>query len=142
MGKPRQIMDQLTAAVVEQRSLDAVTSLYTDDAVLMTPDAGEIRGGGRIADYWRPFLEAFRDAHFEVLRKHEAGDCAIDEGWLVGTHTGPFRLPTGQVIDPTGRPVRIRECDIATVIGDKIREHHVYFDQMEFLGQMGITPPE
>jgi ketosteroid isomerase-like protein len=142
MGKPREIMDQLTTAMVEQRSLDALTSHYTDDAVLQTPDAGEIRGGDRIADYWRPFLEAFPDAQYEVLRKHEAGDCAIDEGWLVGTHSGPFRLPTGQVIDPTGRPVRIRECDVATVVGDKIREHHMYFDQMEFLGQIGITPPE
>jgi ketosteroid isomerase-like protein len=142
MGKPREIMDKVTDAMVEQRDLDAVLSHYTDDAMIITPDAGEIRGRNRIAEYWRPFIEAFPDGHYEVLRKHEAGDCAIDEGWLVATHNGPFRLPDGEVIEPTGRPVRMRSCDIATVVGDKIREHHMYFDQMEFLGQLGLTPVE
>ncbi len=142
MGKPREIMDKVTDAIVEERDLDAAVSLYTDDAMIITPDAGELRGRHRIAEYWRPYIEAFPDGRYEVLRKHEAGDCAIDEGWLVATHDGPFRLPDGQVIEPTGRQVRIRSCDIATVVGDKIREHHTYFDQMEFLTQLGLAPAQ
>jgi predicted ester cyclase len=142
MGKPREVMDELTNAMIEQRSLDVISSHYTDDAVITTPDAGELRGRDRIADYWRPFIEAFPDARYEVLQKHEAGDTAIDEGWLVATHNGPFTTPTGEVIEPTGRQVRVRSCDVATVVGDKIREHHMYYDQMEFMGQLGMTPPQ
>ena len=42
---------------------------------------------------------------FEPLRTFEAGDTAIDEGWVSGTHSGPMRLPDGHTIDPTGRRV-------------------------------------
>jgi predicted ester cyclase len=140
MGEAREVLDQMTIAGVDQHSIDAAVANYSEDAVLMTPDAGEIRGRGKIGEYWRPFIESFPDGRFEPLRKIEAGDTAIDEGWFIGTHTAPLNLPTGDVVPPTGRQVRVRSCDIATVVGGKIKEHHLYFDQADFLGQLGLAP--
>ncbi len=97
------------------RDLNAASSFYAEDAVAITPDEGEIIGRERIADYLRPFLEAFSDLNFEFLHRHESGNCAIDEGFLVGTHSGPLPMPTGESLPPTGRSVRIRECDAVTV---------------------------
>jgi hypothetical protein len=34
----------------------------------------------------------------------------------------------------------VRSCDIARVEGGLITTHHFYFDQMEFLGQLGLLP--
>lgn len=141
MGKAREVMDQLTMAATEQRDIASAMALYSDDAVVITPDAGEIRGRDGIADYWRVFIESFPDSRYEPIRKHESGEVAIDEGWIVGTNTAPLPLPTGEVVPPTGKQVRLRSCDIATVKGGKIKEHHLYFDQLEFMQQLGLAPP-
>jgi predicted ester cyclase len=141
MGEARDVMDRLTRAATEEHSVEAVVDCYADDVVLVTPDAGEIHGRDGAGDYWRPLLEALPDASYEGHRQYEVGDTAIDEGWLTGIHTGPFRLPDGQTIEPTGRQVRLRSVDLATVGGSRIKEHHLYFDQMEFLDQLGVSPP-
>jgi hypothetical protein len=140
MGQAREVMDQLTAAALDQHSVDSAMSFYAEDAVLITPDAGEIRGRSNIADYWRPMIEGFSDSRYESLHKSEDGDVAIDEGWFIGTNTAPLPMPDGGTLPPTGRQVKLRSCDIATVQGNKIKEHHLYFDQMEFMGQLGLTP--
>lgn len=138
MGQARAVMDQLTEAMVEKRSLDSVLACYADDAVVVTPDAGEVRGREHIADYWRQFIDGFPDSHFEYVHRYEAGDAAIDEGYYIGTNTSPFTMPTGETVPATGRQVRIRSCDIATVDQGRITEHHMYFDQAELLGQLGL----
>jgi hypothetical protein len=73
------------------------------------------------------------------VHAHESGNTAIDEGYFVGTHTGPLPSPTGESIPPTGKAVRVRACDIATVENGVVTSHRFYFDQMEFLGQLGLT---
>jgi ketosteroid isomerase-like protein len=57
---------------------------------------------------------------------------------VVGTNTGPLRMPSGEAHQPTGKQVRIRSCDIAKVEGGEITSHHFYFDQVEFLAQLGL----
>jgi ketosteroid isomerase-like protein len=140
MGEAREVMDRLTDAVVAGHDLDLAASFYADDAVIRTPDVGEVRGRERIAEYWRPFVEGFQDVRYEPLRKLEAGDTAIDEGWYVGTNTGSLPLPNGEMLPASGRQVKFLSCDLATVHGGKITEHHFYYDQMDFLGQLGLAP--
>lgn len=139
MGDARSTMDRLTRAVTEERDPGAVADCYADHAVIVTPDAGEIRGRDDIVAYWRPFIEAFPDVRFEPMHQYEVGDTAIDEGWMVGTHEQPLPLPDGGTLPATGRQMRVRECDLATVRDGRITEHHVYFDTMSFLEQLGAA---
>jgi ketosteroid isomerase-like protein len=141
MGNARTVMDRVTAAAMEQHDINAVKQCYAENAVVTTPDAGEVRGRDRIADYWRTFIESFPDARWESLDRHESGNHAIDEGYFVGTNTMPLRMPNGDTVPATGKRVKIRGCDIATVTDDRITEHHLYFDQMEFMSQLGLAPP-
>lgn len=112
---------------------------YADGAIAVTPDAGELRGPDAITGWMRQFTEALPDARWESLHKHEAGDTAIDEGYVVGTNTGPLSTPTGETLPATGKGVRVRGCDIATVENGRITSHRFYYDQMEFLGQLGLA---
>jgi hypothetical protein len=75
---------------------------------------------------------------FDFLYTHDAGNCAVDEGWLTGRHTGPLPGPNGETIPPTEKTIRIRECDAITVENGLITSHRFYFDQTEFLGQLGL----
>ncbi len=139
MGEAREVMDRLTEAIMGGGA-EEVANFYADDATIVTPDAGELSGRDAIAEYFRQFARGFPDASWESVSKLEAGNTAIDEGYFVGTHTGPLETPAGETIPPTGKGVRVRECDIATVENGRIVRHRFYFDQMEFLEQLGVAP--
>jgi ketosteroid isomerase-like protein len=137
MGDAREVMDRLTAAVMGQ-DFEAAAACYAESAVVVTPDQGEIKGREAIIGYHKQLGEAFPDAAYESTQKHESGSVAIDEGYFTGIHTAPLSLPSGETVPPTGKEIRIRACDLATVKGGLITQHHFYFDQMEFLEQLGL----
>lgn len=139
MGEAREAMDRVTAAVMSGDS-GALKALYAPDAVVETPDQGTIRGRDQIVAYMSEFATASPDASWEELHKHETGDTAIDEGYFVGTHTGPMTGPNGATIPATGKRVRARECDVATVHNGMITSHRFYFDMQDWLTQLGLAP--
>jgi ketosteroid isomerase-like protein len=140
MGQAREIMDRVTDAVMSGDQA-ALAQLYAPDAVAETPDAPSIQGGPAVAEYLLSFKRAFPDASFESVRKHDAGDTAIDEGYFRGTHTGVLSSPEGDVA-PTGRSLRLRECDILTVANGVAVAHRFYYDQLDFMSQLGLTGAE
>lgn len=140
MGEAREVMDRLTEALTSHPDLKVIAELYAEDAVAYTPDEGEIRGRDNIVEYWRQMTEAVPDATFDSLHSYEVGDTAIDEGIYSGRNTGPLALPTGDSLPATGKEVRIRGVDLATVKDGRITEYRLYFDEMEFLGQLGLLP--
>jgi len=139
MGEARDVMDRATQ-LLTSRNLDELRNCYADDATAMAPDQGEIQGADAIIDWFRQLSEAIPDARYEPLYAHEAGDTAIDEGYFAGTNTGPLLVATGETIPATGKQVRVRSCDAVTVRGGRIMSHRFYFDQMEFLSQLGLAP--
>jgi ketosteroid isomerase-like protein len=141
MGQARRVMDEVTEAAFSGDA-NRFSECYAEDATAVTPDAGELTGREEIVRWMQQFTGAMSDLRWEEIAKHETGDVAIDEGYVVGTNTGPLQLPTGETLPATGKQVRIRSCDVATVDGGRITTHRFYYDQMEFLGQLGLVPDE
>jgi ketosteroid isomerase-like protein len=141
VGEAREVMDRLTETLFT-KDLEAAARLYSPNAVAITPDQGEVRGAENIVKYLKEFMDAFPDAEYEHSYSHESGNTAIDEGYLVGTHSGPLASPTGESVPATGKRIRARSCDIASVENGVITSHRFYFDQLEFLGQLGLLPEE
>lgn len=139
MGQAREAMDRLTTAVTA-RDKETQAACYAPEAVAVTPEEGELVGPEAISNYLSQFGESFPDISYEYAKKYEAGNVAIDVGFVVGTNTGPLPLPTGESLPPTGKTIRVRSCDIVTVEDGLITRHEFYFDQMEFLGQLGLLP--
>ncbi|MGY1707854.1 ester cyclase [Geodermatophilus sp. SYSU D00697] len=137
MGQAREVMDRITDAIT-RGDADALRRLYAADAVADTPDAGRLEGGPAIVEYVMAFRRGFPDLAWEARHQYETDDTAIDEGWLVGTHTQPLTSPEGE-IPPTGRAIRLRECDALTVRDGRGVEHRFYYDQMEFAVQLGLV---
>ncbi|GGX36107.1 ester cyclase [Streptomyces chartreusis] len=142
MGQAREVMDRLTTAITAGNS-DAIAGLYAQDAVAVTPDGGELHGRDDIAAYWRQMTEAVPDGSYQSVHAYEVGNTAIDEGVFTGRNTGPIQLPTGETLPPTQKEIRIRGVDFATVDdAGRIVDYRLYFDEMEFLGQLGLLPDE
>ncbi|MEV6330075.1 nuclear transport factor 2 family protein [Streptomyces sp. NPDC051909] len=139
MGEARDVMDRLTEAVTHS-DLKTIATLYAEDAVALTPDEGEIKGRDAIVEYWRTMTEAIPKATFTPRTQYETGDTAIDEGIFSGANTGPIQLPTGETLPATGKTVNLRGTDLATVKDGRITDYRLYFDQMEFLDQLGLLP--
>lgn len=137
MGQAREVMDRLTTAM-DEKDRETLARCYAANAVAYTPDEGELTGRDAITEYLFHFWEAMPDVRYEHSESHEAGNVAIDEGFVVGTNTGPIRLHSGETLPATGKQVRVRSCDIAKVEAGEITSHHFYFDEMEFLGQLGL----
>ncbi|KOV79852.1 polyketide cyclase [Streptomyces sp. NRRL WC-3618] len=140
MGEARDVMDRLTEAITSA-DLKAIAELYAPDAVAVTPD-GAIHGRDNIVDYWRQMTDAVPDGTYESVHAYEIGDTAVDEGFFTGRNTGPIGLPSGDHLPATGKEIRIRGVDLATVRDGHIVDYRLYFDQMEFLGQLGLLPDE
>jgi limonene-1,2-epoxide hydrolase len=140
MGEAREVMDRLTEALTTKKDPEAIAKLYAKDAVALTPDQGEIRGRENIVEYWRQMTKSMPDSTYESLYAYEIGNTAIDEGFYAGTNTGPLELPSGESLPPTQKKIRIRGCDVATVEDGQIVSYRLYFDQAEFLQQLGLLP--
>ena len=101
----------------------------------------QFNGRDAVRDWTAPFHEEFSDSRHEVTRIEELGDTAFVEGVWHAVNDGPLRTPQGEV-PPTGRKVDLR---FAVVIrrspnAAQARSVHLYFDQLEFLGQLGLMP--
>jgi predicted ester cyclase len=90
--------------------LDAVMDLYADDATQLMPD-GAFEGRSAIRERLAQELNGFSDVAHRVESFVEQGEAFADEWTFVGTHTGPFQLPDGTQLPPTGKRVEIRDMD-------------------------------
>lgn len=84
----------------------------------------------------RAFWEALPDGRLTWDDQVAAGTVVVVEGTLAGTHTGTFRTPQGE-IPRSGNPVMLRYAAVKRFSGDRLVSEHLYFDQLEFLQQLG-----
>ena len=138
MGQARELMDRATAAIIAGE-LEALRDIYADDVVATTPDEGTVHGIDAYLEWNRSFIASFSDRSFESQRGFETEGCAIDQGYFVATHTKDLALPGGQSLPASGKQIRVRAVDLATVRDGKIVQHDFYFDQLDMLTQLGMT---
>jgi steroid delta-isomerase-like uncharacterized protein len=118
------------------KDVDARRALETDDVEVVLPGGMTLRGTDQALELLRVFWEALPDARLEHATETESGDTVVFEGTLTGTHTGPFRAPQGEV-PPSGNAVNVRYAAVKRVRDGKVASDHVYFDQLEFMLQIG-----
>ena len=119
--------------------LDACMDLYAEDAVQLMHD-GTFEGPSAIHDRLARDLTAFPDATYTVASFVEQGDSFADEWTFVGTQTGPFQLPDGTQLPPTGKRVEIRGMELVEVHDGKIVVDNLYYDSMAVVAQLGLVP--
>ena len=137
MGQARELMDRVTSALLA-KDFDALRELYDPHIIGVTPDARKLHGVDEIIEYFRAVAEAFPNMSYESVGTYESGACAIDQGDMLAHNTGPLHLPGGQTLPPTGKEVRVRSMDIATVHDGRIIRHEWYWDQLEILTELGL----
>ncbi|WP_248964231.1 ester cyclase [Sphaerisporangium perillae] len=100
---------------------------------------GLAEGPEQIASYFALYFTAFPDVIVTPHTKDTCGDLVVIEWTVTSTHTGPFLLHTGEVLEGSGRRVAVRGCDVRTMENGLIASLRVYYDQLEMLTQLGVV---
>ena len=101
---------------------------------------GGVRATGpeAVEAVWSLWNDAFPDNRIGLVGAHGEPGIATHQGLFEGTHTGPLVGPGGTV-QPTGKSVSIPFVMIYQSDEEKVTGLRLYFDQLELLGQLGIT---
>ncbi|MBA4020928.1 MAG: hypothetical protein C0482_01060 [Gordonia sp.] len=132
-----------TRSVIEQHisafnSRDTESDPWSVDAEMIAP-AGTFSGREGVLGFLGVFQAAFSDGALTVSDWVVDGDRAAVEGVFAGTHDGVLQSPNGEV-PPTGKSISFRWSASYQVRGDALLYEHLYFDQLDFLGQLGLLP--
>jgi ketosteroid isomerase-like protein len=126
-------------ANVSQGDWQRDREIMSPDVVTMAPGAGTLNGLDAFLGHEAVFPTAFPDARAELIRAVASGDTVIVEGAFSGTRTGPLASPAGEV-PPTGRSLRLEFADVFVIRDGIVVEHRIYYDQVEFMTQLGLMP--
>jgi ketosteroid isomerase-like protein len=114
--------------------------MQAPDCAWRLPD-GELHGRNAVRERLRVFWEGFSEDRHELTRIAEEGGTVYCEGVWHAVNTGAIETPEG-TLPATGRPLALHFM-MAVDIDAEARHAtsvHLYFDQMEFLGALGLLP--
>jgi predicted ester cyclase len=123
---------------INNHEADSMAADMGPDLEIHAPGLGAQRGIEAFHAFGEAFFTAFPDATITADRVVEQGDVVVVEGHYSGTHTGPLLGAQGEV-PPTGRDMSLPFCDVYVLRDGKIVAHHVYYDQVKLLGQLGLA---
>jgi len=138
MGSLRSIVEQHYRDIAD-KDWERTGGLFSPDVVTVMPGAEPMHGVEPFLAYAQGFTNAFPDAHVELKSTVEEGNTIIAEGNFIGTHSGTFATPQGEV-PPTGKKMNLPVCDVFEVQDGKVVRHAVYFDQMGLMTILGLVP--
>jgi steroid delta-isomerase-like uncharacterized protein len=120
--------------VVNEGRTNILDTAYAEDIVLHHTKP-ETKGKAGAKAYYANFVTGFSDRKFTVVESFAKGEKLVKYWRFTGTHTGVFFG-----IPATGKKVDVIGCTIAKVVDGKITEEQDFFDNLEFLQQLGIIP--
>jgi predicted ester cyclase len=118
----------------DSKDLDRMMSFAKPDARTLNVPFG---ARGTYREDTERWMKAFPDGKCEVTNLIVQGDCAICEFTACGTHTGPFKSPTGEIA-ATGREAEVPCVEVFRFRNGKISETKLYFDSASLMRQLGI----
>jgi len=121
------------------KDLEEFVANESTDIEFVIPGGITLRGRDQVKGYMTLFWSAFPDMKVVAVNQVIAGDTAVTEQTYSGTHTGILRTPNGD-IPATGKRVQGRQVAVQRVKDGQVWSEHLYFDQMEFLGALGLLP--
>ena len=97
----------------------------------------KIQGVDKVLEVWRGWATAMPDSQASFDGEFATENTVVLQLTWRGTHTGPLRLPSGEIA-PTGKKIEVRACQIIEVADDKAQNIVQYFDMATLFRQLGI----
>ena len=124
---------------VNNHDLDAMADTAITDLEVVGPD-GTYKGRDRFLAELGTLLKAFPDYRFVLGDLIVEGNKVAYVARLEGTHLGPFQMPDGRTLPPTGKKVTLQMVNVRYVLGGKIIKLVNSWDRLSLLAQLGLLP--
>jgi steroid delta-isomerase-like uncharacterized protein len=131
---------EATTRTWNERDRAGYLALYTDDCEISAPGFTG-RGHEELGAFYDVQMTALPDNRITVLRTAVGDDGAlvVEESVMEGTHTGPLVSADGSELPATGRHVSASFAMVHELRHGKLAASRLYYDQLEFLAQLGVT---
>jgi steroid delta-isomerase-like uncharacterized protein len=133
------IVDVAKATILgyNNRDWDAIRAASAPNFVYEELATGRnVRGIEDVLKVWREWAEVFPDSKATFQNELVSGNTVVLELTWRGTHRGPLQTPRG-TLQPTGKTINLRACQVIEVNGDKTKSVRQYFDMGTMLQQLG-----
>lgn len=117
--------------VINEGRTNILDTAYADNAVLHT--VPETKGKANCIAYYNNYITGFSNRQFIVKETFAQGNKLVKYWQFKGKHTGVFFG-----IPATNKEVDVIGCTIATIVNGKITEEQDFFDNLEFMQQLGL----
>jgi steroid delta-isomerase-like uncharacterized protein len=97
----------------------------------------KIKGIDDVLAAWRGWATAIPDSKATFDNASTSGNTVTLEVTWRGTQTGPLQAPTGQILQPSGRKIEMRACQVIEVANGKVQVMRHYYDMVTMLQQLG-----
>ncbi len=105
--------------------------------VVMHASPADVVGIDSARAYYANYLTGFSNISFTIKEVLAQGDKLVKQWNFKGKHTGVFFG-----IPATGKEVSLDGVTIVRMSGGKIAEERDFFDNMDFMTQLGLVPPQ
>jgi len=117
--------------VINEGRANILDTAYAETAILHT--VPETKGKANCIAYYTNYITGFSNRQFIVKETFAQGNKLVKYWQFKGKHTGTFFG-----IPATNKDVDVIGCTIATIVNGKITEEQDFFDNLEFLQQLGL----
>lgn len=104
--------------------------------VVMHASSADVVGIDSMKAYYANFLTGFSNIEFTIKDIFGEGDKLVKHWNFKGIHSGEFFG-----IPATGKAVSLDGVTLVKMSGGKIAEEQDFFDNLDFLTQLGLMPP-
>lgn len=87
--------------------------------------------------FFKTFDNHLDNRPYRILIAQHNWTCSVAH-WT-GTMIGPMTLPDGSTIPSTGRSFELEFCTVATWENGQITEERLFYDQVSFMRQLGLS---
>ncbi|HEX8065443.1 MAG TPA: nuclear transport factor 2 family protein [Thermoleophilaceae bacterium] len=123
---------------IAARQLDRIPEFWHPEGVQDWVALGVFRGHEEIRGLFEGIFESTPDFELTVERTvADEGHCVVQWRSRGTFEGGPFNG-----IEPTGRVLQLRGCDVIEVEDGRIVRNTVYYDGAEFARGVGMLPPQ
>jgi predicted ester cyclase len=117
----------------------ALLSLHAANIKFEAPGGVHLNNTADATAYALRWLKGFPNGKMTVRNEIVSGPWVIQEITMEGTHSGPLEGPMG-IVPPTHKKVASKGVQILRVENGQIAEAHVYYDQLDYMSQLGLMP--
>jgi len=121
--------------IINKGKIDLINESNFDRNITLVTMSENIVGVEKFKAYYQNYIDGFSEVRFNIIDAFGKGNKIVKHWKFNGKHTGDFFG-----ISATGKEVNVEGVTIVKMKDGKILQEQDFFDNLEFMQQLGLIP--